>query len=79
VVGQGRQRWQGKDPGASHCDRPFRSAPQGCKGSEEESSIAADFEDGEFSMLMANFATAVEDKLSIKVVIIKNNTLGKIK
>jgi pyruvate dehydrogenase (quinone) len=50
-----------------------------CKGSEEESSIAADFEDGEFSMLMANFATAVEDKLSIKVVIIKNNTLGKIK
>jgi hypothetical protein len=30
-------------------------------------------------MLIANFATAVEDKLSIKVVIIKNNTLGKIK
>src|SRR6266576_922754 len=35
--------------------------------------------DGGFSMLMAEFATAVKYKLPIKVVIIKNNTLGKIK
>src|SRR5437763_12892919 len=32
-----------------------------------------------FSMLMAEFATAVKYKLPIKVVIIKNNTLGQIK
>ena len=35
--------------------------------------------DGGFSMLMAEFVTAVKYKLPIKVVIIKNNTLGKIK
>jgi pyruvate dehydrogenase (quinone)/pyruvate oxidase len=35
--------------------------------------------DGGFSMLMADFVTAVKYKLSIKVVIIKNNTLGQIK
>src|SRR5205823_1867094 len=35
--------------------------------------------DGGFSMLMAEFATAVQYKLPIKVVIIKNNTLGQIK
>ncbi len=35
--------------------------------------------DGGFSMLMAEFATAVKHKLPIKVVIIKNNTLGQIK
>ena len=35
--------------------------------------------DGGFSMLMANFVTAVKYKLPIKVVIIKNNTLGQIK
>jgi pyruvate dehydrogenase (quinone) len=35
--------------------------------------------DGGFSMLMAEFATAVKYKLPIKVVIIKNNTLGQIK
>ena len=32
--------------------------------------------DGGFSMLMAEFATAVKYKLPIKVVVIKNNTLG---
>ena len=32
--------------------------------------------DGGFSMLMADFVTAVKYKLPIKVVIIKNNTLG---
>jgi pyruvate dehydrogenase (quinone) len=35
--------------------------------------------DGGFSMLMAEFATAVKEKLPIKVIIIKNNTLGQIK
>jgi pyruvate dehydrogenase (quinone)/pyruvate oxidase len=35
--------------------------------------------DGGFSMLMADFVTAVKYKLPIKVVVIKNNTLGQIK
>ncbi len=35
--------------------------------------------DGGFSMLMAEFATAVKYKLPIKIIIIKNNTLGQIK
>jgi pyruvate dehydrogenase (quinone) len=35
--------------------------------------------DGGFSMLMAEFATAVRYGLPIKVIIIKNNTLGQIK
>jgi pyruvate dehydrogenase (quinone) len=35
--------------------------------------------DGGFSMLMAEIATAVKYKLPIKVVIVKNNTLGQIK
>src|SRR5439155_3416669 len=35
--------------------------------------------DGGFSMLMAEFATAVKYRLPIKVVVIKNNTLGMIK
>ena len=35
--------------------------------------------DGGFSMLMAEFATAVKYQLPIKVVVMKNNTLGQIK
>ncbi|MBI5029359.1 MAG: pyruvate oxidase [Chloroflexi bacterium] len=35
--------------------------------------------DGGFAMLMAEFSTAVKYKLPIKVVIVKNNTLGQIK
>lgn len=35
--------------------------------------------DGGFSMLMAEFATAVKYKLPIKVLVFKNNTLGQIK
>jgi pyruvate dehydrogenase (quinone)/pyruvate oxidase len=35
--------------------------------------------DGGFSMLMADFVTAVKYRLPIKIVIIKNNTLGQIK
>ena len=35
--------------------------------------------DGGFTMLMGDFVTAVKHELPIKVVIIKNNTLGQIK
>src|SRR5207237_9592374 len=35
--------------------------------------------DGGLSMLMAELATAVKYKLPIKIVVIKNNTLGQIK
>ncbi|HZD42003.1 MAG TPA: thiamine pyrophosphate-dependent enzyme, partial [Terriglobales bacterium] len=35
--------------------------------------------DGGFSMLMAEFVTAVKYKLPIKVIVVKNNTLGQIK
>ncbi len=35
--------------------------------------------DGGFSMLMAEFVTAVKYKLPIKVIIVKNNSLGQIK
>src|SRR5204863_9078274 len=35
--------------------------------------------DGGFSMLMAEFATAVKYKLPIKIVVMKNNSLGQIK
>jgi pyruvate dehydrogenase (quinone)/pyruvate oxidase len=35
--------------------------------------------DGGFSMLMAEFATAVKYKLPVKIIVIKNNTLGMIK
>jgi pyruvate dehydrogenase (quinone)/pyruvate oxidase len=35
--------------------------------------------DGGFSMLMAEFTTAIKHQLPIKVIIIKNNTLGQIK
>jgi pyruvate dehydrogenase (quinone)/pyruvate oxidase len=35
--------------------------------------------DGGFEMLMAEFATCVQHRLPVKVVIIKNNTLGQIK
>lgn len=35
--------------------------------------------DGGFSMLMGDFATAVKYKLPIKIIIVKNNTLGQIK
>jgi pyruvate dehydrogenase (quinone)/pyruvate oxidase len=35
--------------------------------------------DGGFSMLMAEFVTAVKYQLPIKIIIVKNNTLGQIK
>ena len=44
-----------------------------------ERQVLAFVGDGGFSMLMADFVTAVKYKLPIKVVIVKNNTLGQIK
>jgi pyruvate dehydrogenase (quinone)/pyruvate oxidase len=44
-----------------------------------ERQVVAFVGDGGFSMLMADFVTAVKYKLPIKVVIIKNNYLGQIK
>lgn len=41
--------------------------------------VVAFIGDGGFTMLMMEFVTAVKHKLPIKVVIIKNNTLGQIK
>ena len=35
--------------------------------------------DGGFSMLMAEFATCVKYKLPVKIIVVKNNTLGQIK
>jgi pyruvate dehydrogenase (quinone) len=35
--------------------------------------------DGGFSMLMADFSTCVKYRLPVKIVVIKNNTLGQIK
>ncbi len=44
-----------------------------------ERQVVALVGDGGFSMLMADFATAVKYGLPIKIVIVKNNTLGQIK
>jgi pyruvate dehydrogenase (quinone) len=44
-----------------------------------ERQVVAFVGDGDFSMLMAEFATAVKHRLPIKVVIVKNNHLGMIK
>jgi pyruvate dehydrogenase (quinone)/pyruvate oxidase len=44
-----------------------------------ERQVVAFVGDGGFSMLMADFVTAVKYKLPIKIVIIKNNYLGQIK
>jgi pyruvate dehydrogenase (quinone)/pyruvate oxidase len=35
--------------------------------------------DGGFSMLMAEFSTAVKYRLPVKIIVVKNNTLGQIK
>jgi pyruvate dehydrogenase (quinone) len=44
-----------------------------------ERQVVAFVGDGGFSMLMADFATCVKYRLPVKVVIVKNNTLGQIK
>jgi pyruvate dehydrogenase (quinone)/pyruvate oxidase len=49
------------------------------KAAYPDRQVVAFVGDGGFSMLMADFVTAVKYNLPIKVVIIKNNTLGQIK
>ena len=58
------------------CGLPYAIAAQ---IAHPERQCVAFVGDGGFSMLMAEFATAVKYKLPIKVVVIKNNTLGQIK
>jgi pyruvate dehydrogenase (quinone)/pyruvate oxidase len=49
------------------------------KAAYPDRQVVAFVGDGGFSMLMADFVTAVKHNLPIKVVIIKNNVLGQIK
>jgi pyruvate dehydrogenase (quinone)/pyruvate oxidase len=58
------------------CALPYAIAAQ---VAYPERQVIAFVGDGGFSMLMADFATAVKYKLPIKVVIVKNDTLGQIK
>jgi pyruvate dehydrogenase (quinone)/pyruvate oxidase len=58
------------------CGLPYALAAQ---IAYPERQVVAFVGDGGFSMLMADFVTAVKYKLPIKVVIIKNNYLGQIK
>jgi pyruvate dehydrogenase (quinone) len=51
----------------------------GAKAAHPDRQVVAFVGDGGFTMLMGDFATAVKYELPIKVVIIKNNTLGQIK
>jgi pyruvate dehydrogenase (quinone) len=51
----------------------------GAKAAYPDRQVVAFVGDGGFSMLMADFVTAVKYDLPIKVVIIKNNYLGQIK
>jgi pyruvate dehydrogenase (quinone)/pyruvate oxidase len=51
----------------------------GAQAAYPDRQVVAFVGDGGFTMLMGDFATAVKHKLPIKVVIIKNNTLGQIK
>ena len=58
------------------CGLPYAMAAQ---IAYPERQVVAFVGDGGFSMLMAEFATCVKYQLPIKVVIVKNNTLGQIK
>jgi pyruvate dehydrogenase (quinone)/pyruvate oxidase len=58
------------------CGLPYAIAAQAAFPDRQ---VIAFVGDGGFSMLMAEFVTAVKYHLPIKVVIIKNNTLGQIK
>jgi pyruvate dehydrogenase (quinone)/pyruvate oxidase len=58
------------------CGLPYAIGAQ-CAYPERQ--VVAFVGDGGISMLMAELATAVKYKLPIKVVVIKNNTLGQIK
>jgi len=58
------------------CGLPYAIAAQIAYPSRQ---VVAFVGDGGFSMLMAEFATCVKYGLPVKVVIVKNNTLGQIK
>ena len=58
------------------CGLPYAIAAQ---VAYPERQVVAFVGDGGFSMLMAEFATCVKYGLPVKVVIVKNNTLGQIK
>ncbi len=58
------------------CGLPYALAAQ---VAYPERQVVAFVGDGGFSMLMADFVTAVKYQLPIKIIIIKNNTLGQIK
>ncbi len=58
------------------CGLPYAIAAQVAYPDRQ---VVAFVGDGGFSMLMAEFSTAVKYKLPIKVVVIKNNSLGQIK
>jgi thiamine pyrophosphate-dependent acetolactate synthase large subunit-like protein len=59
--------------GIHGCGLPYALATQ---IAHPERQCIAFVGDGGFAMLMAEFATAVQYNLSIKVIILKNNTLG---
>jgi pyruvate dehydrogenase (quinone)/pyruvate oxidase len=58
------------------CALPYAIAAQVAFSDRQVIAFAGD---GGFSMLMAEFATCVKYDLPIKIVVIKNNTLGQIK
>lgn len=58
------------------CGLPYAMAAQ---VAYPERQCVAFVGDGGFAMLMAEFATCVQHQLPVKVVVIKNNTLGQIK
>jgi pyruvate dehydrogenase (quinone) len=51
----------------------------GAQAAYPDRQVVAFIGDGSASMLMGEFATAVQNKLPIKVFVVKNNTLGQIK
>jgi len=58
------------------CGMPYAIAAQAAHPGRKVVAIVGD---GGFSMLMAEFATAVKYNLPVKIVIVKNNALGQIK
>ena len=68
AVGNSRHAWPTACPIPSPRKSPIRTG-----------SASAFVGDGGFSMLMAEFATCVKYRLPVKVIVIKNNTLGMIK
>src|SRR5579885_3169883 len=51
----------------------------GAQAAFPDRQVVAMVGDGAFAMLMADFATCVQHKLPVKIIVMKNNTLGQIK